>query len=228
MQSQDATTLFLFKLWPWIEANKNKLIAGVLIIIAAIFVIYYLSWQHEQKEIAAGQALTQTMVSTAAAQPEVYLKIADENPGTVAGQRALLQGATALFSVGRFADAQTQFQKFLDAYPDNDFFPQATLGVAASLEAQGKLDLAAGAYQRAVNTSDIATVSAAKFALARIDEQQGKSIEALNLYTEVARANPEGTLGSEAALRMMELKSKLPIAAAPASQTAPAPFTLTH
>jgi predicted TPR repeat methyltransferase len=102
------------------------------------------------------------------------------------------------------------------------------LGVATSLEAQGKLDLAAGTYQRAANTSDAATVSAANFALGRIDEQQGKSAEALNFYTEVARANPEGTLGSEAALRVMELKSKLPIAAAPAAQSSPAPFTLTH
>src|ERR1700722_3205080 len=182
MQSSDATTVFLFKLWPWIEANKNKLIAGAVIIITAIFVVYYFSWQHNQKEIAAGQALTQTMVSAAAVQPEAYLKIAYENPGTGAAQRALLQGAAALFESERFADAQAQFQKFLDTYPDNDLAAQATLGVAASLEAQGKLNLAAGAYQRLINTADAATVSAAKFALARIDEQQGKSAEALNFY----------------------------------------------
>jgi predicted negative regulator of RcsB-dependent stress response len=229
MQSQDATTLFLFKLWPWAEANKKKLIAGVAIIAVAICVIYFLSSQREQREINAGKALTQTMVSGGFVQPDVYLKIADENPGTVAAQRALLQGAAALFEAGSFADAQAQFQKFLDTYPDSDLAAQATLGVAASLEAQGKLDLASGAYQRAVNTTDAITVSAAKFALARIDEEQGHLAEALNFYTEVARANPEGTLGSEAeaALRVMELKSKLPISAAPASQT-PAPFTLTH
>ncbi|HSY74053.1 MAG TPA: tetratricopeptide repeat protein, partial [Dongiaceae bacterium] len=196
MQSQDATTLFLFKLWPWVEANKNKLIAGAGIIAVVACVLYYLSSQREQKEIDAGKALTQTMVSATAVQPEAYLKIANENPGTGAAQRALIQGAAALFETGRFADAQAQFQKFLDIYPDNDLAAQATLGVAASLDAQGKLDLAVGAYQRAVNTSDAATVNAAKFAMARIDEQQGKSTEALNFYTEVARANPEGTLGS--------------------------------
>lgn len=228
MQSSDTTTLFLFKLWPWVEANKNKLIGGVAIIAIAICVIYFLSAQREQREIDAGKALTQTVVSASAVQPDVYLKIAADYPGTIAAQRALLQGATALFASGRFADAQAQFQKFLDAYPDNGFAAQATLGVAASLEAQSKLDLAASAYQRALNTSDAPTVSAAKFALARIDEQQGKSTDALNLYTEVARANPSGTLGSEAALRVMELKSKLPIAPAPASQTTTIPFTLTH
>jgi predicted negative regulator of RcsB-dependent stress response len=228
MQASDATTIYLFKLWPWIETNKNKLIVGAGIIAVAICVVYFLSSQREQKEIDAGKALTQTMVSSGAIQPDVYLKIADEYPGTLAAQRALLQGATAFFAAGRFADAQAQFQKFLDTYPDNAFAAQATLGVAASLEAQGKLDLAAAAYQRTVNTADTMTIGVAKFAIARIDEQQGKSTEALNFYTDVARANPEGTLGSEAALRVMELKSKLPIAPAPASQTSPAPFTLTH
>src|ERR1017187_5796324 len=28
MQAQDATTVFLLKLWPWVEANKNRLIPG--------------------------------------------------------------------------------------------------------------------------------------------------------------------------------------------------------
>ena len=51
----------------------------------------------------------------------------------------------------KYADAQTQFQKFLDAHPDSFFAAQAALGVAASLDAQGKTDLAAGAYQRVIS-----------------------------------------------------------------------------
>jgi len=227
MQSQDATTVLLFRFWPWIEANKNKLIVGIVAIIAAGFLFYYFSWQHGQKEIAAGRALTQAEVSATGVEPDVYLNIAAEYPGTIAAQRALLRGAATLFAADRFSDAQVQFQKYLDAYPDDVFSPQATLGVAASLEAQGELDLAASVYQRAANTADATTVSAAKFAIARIDEQQGKFTEAIGLYTDVARANPSGTLGSEAELRVMELKSKLPIAA-PVSQSPSAPFNLTH
>ena len=45
------------------------------------------------------------------------MKIAVDYAGTSAGQRALLEGATALFTTGKYADAQTGFQKFLDAYP---------------------------------------------------------------------------------------------------------------
>src|ERR1017187_1762817 len=156
MPSQDAPTALLFKLWPWIEANKNRVIAGAAILIAAIFLYSFFSWQREQNEIAAGKALTQLALSPPSTAntghpAEAYLKIAADYSGTPGGRRAWLQGAAALFAAGRYADAQLQFQKFLDAYPDGDFSAPAALGVAASLEAQGKLDPAVGAYQRIVN-----------------------------------------------------------------------------
>jgi TolA-binding protein len=220
MQVQDTTTLFLLKWWPWVEANKNRLIAGGAIAAIAIFLIWFMVCQSESKEIAAGQALTQTALSGSGSLADACLKIAREHPGTVSGQRALLQGAAALFDAGKFPDAQTQFQKFLDAHPVSEFSGQAALGVAASLDAQGKADLAAGAYQKVISSSSDATVvSAAKFGLARIDESQGRLNDALGLYQDVARANPNGSLGSESAMRLMELKNKLP---APAPATTPA------
>jgi len=209
MQPQDATAVYLFKLWPWIEANKKRIAIGIGITIAAILFFYYISSQREQKEINAGKALTDAVMATSGGQlADPYLKISADYPATLAGQRALLQAAAVLFSAGKYADAQTQFQKFLDAYPDSVFYGQAQLGVAASLDAQGKLDLAAGAYQKAVNSSDAMIVSAAKLAMARIYESQGKLKEAFTLYEDVARADPNGTLGSEAEQRAMELKTK--------------------
>jgi predicted negative regulator of RcsB-dependent stress response len=222
MQAQDSTTLFLFKLWPWVEANKNRLIAGAAIAVIAIFIIWFVACQRESKEIAAGQALTQVALSSGGPSAGAYLKIAEQHPGTVAGQRALLQGAAALFDAGKFTDAQAQFQKFLDAYSDSEFSGQAALGVAASLDAQGKTDLAVGAYQRVISSSSDATVaSAAKFGLARIEESQGRPNDALVLYQDVARANPGGSLGSEATMRLMELRSKLPAATPAMTPAAP-------
>jgi len=223
MQAQDATTVFLLKLWPWVEANKNRLIAGAAIVVIAIFLIWFIAWQREQKEIAAGQALTQLAVTSGGQTAEACLKIAAEHPSTLAGQRALLQGAAALFAAAKYADAQAQFQKYLDAHPDSEFSGQAALGVAASLDAQGKTDLALGAYQRVVHsTSDAAVVNAAKFALARIDEAQGHFNDALAYYEDVARANPGGSLGAQAGMRLMELRNKIP-ATAPANPPATAP-----
>jgi TolA-binding protein len=141
----------------------------------------------------------------------MYLRVAGDHPGTIAGQRAQLQAAATLFTAGDFSGAQTQFQKFLDAYPDSSFSASATLGLAASLDAQGKTDPAVTAYQQVINNfSEAAAVMGAKFALARIDEQQGKLNEALNYYEDVTRAGANGSsLAMEAGIHMVEIKNKL-------------------
>ncbi len=213
MQAQDTTTLFLLKLWPWVETNKNRLIAGAAIAVFAIFTIWFVACQREAKAISAGEALTQTALAAGGPSADAYLTIAGQYSGTVAGQRALLQAAAAFFGAGKFTDAQAQFQKYLDAHPDGEFSGQAQLGVAASLDAQGKADLAVGAYQRVVsNATDPMVVGAAKFGLARIEESQGRLNDALVLYQDVASAEPGSSLGSEANMRLVELRSKLPAA----------------
>jgi TolA-binding protein len=233
MELQDAPATYFFKLWPKIEANWIRIILGGSVIVVAAVLISFYSWQRDQKEITAGKALTQFMMSaprnaTGNQQADLFLKIAGDYQGTSAGQRAWLQGGTMLFAAGRYADAQTQFQKFLDAHPDSFFAAQAALGVATSLDAQGKMDLAASAYQRVINTSSDATAAnSAKFALAQIDERQGKLADAMNLYEDIMRNTPpNSSLGSEAGLRAMELKMKLPSAS---PSTAPAaPFKPSH
>jgi TolA-binding protein len=229
MEAQETTaTDYLFKLWPWFEANAKRIAFGAALALIAIFIWSFYSYRQSQRETAAGEALTQATMS-AGGSAEVCLKIAADYPGTAAGQRALLQGATGLFTDGKYADAQAQFQKFLDAYPDNFFSPQAALGVAASLDAQGKTDQAIGAYQKAAGLTANGTVAAdAKFALARIDETQGKAADAMKLYAEVARGYPNTSISSEAARRAMELKVKSPAAAVAPVPAPSVPFNLSH
>jgi predicted negative regulator of RcsB-dependent stress response len=229
MQAQD-TTVFLYKLWPWIEANRNRLIGGAAALLVAVLFITYFSYRSGQQEIAAGEALTKLAVIPGGPTAEAYLKVAAEHPGTVAGQRALLQGATKLYDAGRYTDAQAQFQKFLDAHPDNQFSSRAALGVAACLDAQGKPE-AVAAYQRVIgSSSDTAIVVAAKLALGRIKEAQGKLDDALIFYQDAARLGAGTSMGSDAAQRLAELRSKLP-APAPTTESAPAaaaPLQLSH
>ena len=220
MQVQDSTTLFLLKLWPWVETNKNRLIAGTVDALFATAVIWFWVCRSESNEIAAGQALTKVVLSGNAPPAEAFLKIAKEQSGTAAAQRASLQGAAALFAAGKYPEAQQQFQKYLDAHPDDEFSSQAQLGVAASLDAQGKADLAVGAYQKVISSSAGAPIASnAKFGMARIEESKGQLNDALALYADVANANGNTSLGSEAAMRSMELRSKLP---APAPAPTPA------
>ena len=197
------------------EANRNRLIIGGGIIIVLIFLFSFFSWQREQKEIAAGEAITQLVLAlppdTSDSQlASSYLKIAREYPNTFAGRRAWLQGAAALFAADKYTDAQTQFQEFLEAHPDGEFTASAALGVAACFEALGKLDLAIGAYQRVVNgfSSQLAAATTARFALARIAGQQGKLDDALNYYESIARSNPNSPIAQKAAMYATELRVK--------------------
>jgi len=247
MQSQDAADTFLIKWWPQIEANKNKIFGAAGIIAAVIVVAAFISWRHEQNQIAASEALTQASLTLAsnpdpARTADTYLGIADQYRDTPAGERSLLQGAAALFSQSKYSDAQTYFQQFLQAHPDNEFSGQAALGVAKSLEAQGKLNDAAGAYQHVIDDfPDAQAVIDAKFSLAQIDLQQHSDANAVQLFQDVAKSDPYGVLGNEAQQYLFNFQSKAPASpaampsvsplATPAPAHAPAssaPFNLSH
>jgi len=111
----------------------------------------------------------------------------------------------------------------IEADPSGPFAATAQLGVAASLEAQNKPDLAAPAYQRVLSVFPGSPfVAQAEFGLGRIAEQQNKLSDAVSYYQKVTTETMGGTLGQEAALRASELKVKL-AAAAPKPATAALP-----
>jgi len=226
MQSQDAQTAVLLKVWPWIQTNKTRLIVITAVVVVVAFIYSYIVWNSDQKEIAAGQAVSQ--VASAASETavpaqtaETYFKIANEYPGTIAGRRAWLQGASALFEAGQYPDAQTQFQKFLDAHPDGEFSAQATLGLAATYEALGNVEKAASEYQQVINgfSSDVVSGNMAKLALAQIDARQGKVADAQNLYDSIARTEVIGPfLQQQVQLARVELRTQAPATVVPAAK----------
>lgn len=228
MESQDAVAVFFLKLWPRIEANKNRIIVVTGIVVAAICIILFISWRHEQNQIDAGDALTQAMISGPpnASQSRSYLDVADTYSGTLAGQRALLQGATDLFAQGKYSDAQADFQRYLDEHPDDQFSGMAALGVARCMEAEGKISDAMGQYSHVTTDyTDQQSINQAKFSLARLNMQQGKYSEAFQGFQQVMQEDPYGLLGNEARQYAFELQSKIPHQA----PTAPAPgFNLSH
>ncbi|MDE3068026.1 MAG: tetratricopeptide repeat protein [Verrucomicrobiota bacterium] len=224
----DAPTAYLFKLWPWIENNIKRIAWGAGILVVAGFVIAFYFWSRNQKEIAAGDAFTRVSLNARSETNDeqlvqAYLKVAEDYTGTAAAGRALLQAGAMLFEGGHYTNAQSQFQRFLDVYPDSSFAPQASLGVAACLEAEGQTNAAAKAYQTTISQpSDDSVAVQAKFSLARIDDAQGRLNDAYALYQEVAGSDPYGTLGREASLRASELKlSTRPATANPAPASHP-------
>jgi predicted negative regulator of RcsB-dependent stress response len=216
METQDASTEFLFKLWPWLEANKTRLIGGAVIIVVLAGIYSLVSSQRAQKEINAGQAFTQLVFAPSAnLNPSqlstAFAQLAEKYAGTAAGQRAQLQAAAMLFESGNYADAQVQFQKFLALNATGPLAATAALGVAASLEAQNKLDLAAAAYKNVTTSfAGAAAELPAEFALGRLAEQSGKLAEAEGYFENAARVGRAGgSIAQEAEGRAFELKAKL-------------------
>jgi predicted negative regulator of RcsB-dependent stress response len=227
METNDAAGL-LFKWWPQIEANKNRIITGAIVIAVVILGYSFYSWHHQQNQIAAGEAVTGALVSLPANSDisqvaNMYLGISDQYSGTLAGQRAMMQGASAMFMAGKYADAQSIFQRYLDNHPDGEFSGQAALGVAKCLESQGKINDAAGAYQHVINDlADEEAVFAAQFALAQIYLQQQKNDAAAQLFQKVMQGDRYGALGNEAAQALYSMQSRAP---APAGKPSATPAT---
>ncbi len=225
MDTEDVSTEVLFKLWPWLEANKNRLIGGVVVVALAALVYSYILWQHGQNEIACGEAFTQLLFTpnsgdSPGQEADAYLAVADKYPGTQAAQRAELQAAAVLFESGKYPEAQASFQKFADnhAGPMSAF---ADLGLGASLEAQGKTDLAAAAYLRISSSpANHGSYLQAQYSLGRIAEQNGRLADAENYYQDVAQlGRAGGTIAEEAQSRAYQIKQKLSSTQKPATTT---------
>jgi predicted negative regulator of RcsB-dependent stress response len=215
MQTQDTPAEFLFRLWPKLEQNKKPIIGGAVAILLLAAIAYFISAQHAQKEIDAGEAVSAVIVNSAASsnpsQTASSMEVlAAKYSGTAAGARAEVQAAGALFEAGNYADAQTQFQKYLDDNASGPLAATAQLGVAASLEAQNKIDQAVAAYQKVISGYAASScVGPAEYALARICEQQNKLSEAMTHYENVIRSTLPGTLNNEAKSRAYELQAKV-------------------
>ena len=201
----------------WVQANLKRIIIGAVIVLAAIAVIAFMSYEQGQKEVRASQALANIAVPQSPAVPtppgtaDAYLKVAKDHAGTKGGARALLQAGAAYFVEGKYAEAQKIFEQFLREYPGSEWIPQAHIGIASSLDAQGKTDDAVAKFEEIRRRfANDATSDEVKLALARLFETQNKPADAFRLYSELVQANPYGGMGSEAGVRREELVKKFP------------------
>ena len=174
MQTQDASSDLLFKLWPWFEANKKRLIIGLAVAGLAVAAFAYFSAQRGQNEAAAGEAVTRLLFTSMpnASVPQMadaFAKIAEAYPGTAAAERAQLQAGATLFGNGQYAEAGTQFQKFLNMENSGGALAaSAQLGIATCLEALGKPEALAAYQKTAANYSGTVSGEIAKQAVLRL------------------------------------------------------------
>lgn len=213
----EVTQTAVLKLWAWYDANKKQVKWGAAATTVLGLLIWFWVWQHTEKQVKAGEALSDVFVplviSSGNARPDTadnFLKVARGYPSSDAGAQAMLLGAATLFTDGKFNDAKLQFDKFVREHRDSPFTSSALLGLAACLEAQNKTNEAMTAYKSLIDQHpNDPVVPQAKFALANLYEAQNKPELARNSFEELARARYT-SIGSEAGMRLEELYQKHP------------------
>jgi tetratricopeptide (TPR) repeat protein len=233
MESNVAQLPVSHKLWAWFETHKQQTFWGAGLALLVGVLIGFVVWHQGEKAAAAGEALssvTAERVTGTGTRPDLasaYLKVANAYPDSIAGARALLLAAATSFEVGKYPEAQAQFERFRREYRDSPFLGEALLGIAACLDAQGKTDAAIAAYKELIDRRSAENVGPqAKFALARLYEGQNKLDLARNEYADIQRTVPYGSVGEEAAMRLMELNAQHPEAAAVTPVQTNAPFVI--
>jgi TolA-binding protein len=223
----DATHLPLWQqAWAWFEAHKKQTLWGTVGLVLVGLIVAFVLYRQDEADVSASEALSNVALpqmngAGRGDTPDAYLKVAAAHPGSRAGARALLLAAGGLFVDGKYDEARNQFERFNREYSDSPFKGEALLGIAACLDAQSKTNEAVTAYKNLIDRRPTDYVlPQARFALARLYEAQNKPELARNLFEEVARNNPYGSLGSEAGIRLEELKIKYPNLAPPVT---PAP-----
>jgi len=235
-QPQAAPQDSVVSLLAWLEVHKMRLAIGGGVALVVIFVSMIVIQQQAEKERTASAALSDVRMPYSASgtlppgTADALAKVASDHPGTHAAARALLLSAGVLFSEAKsaadYAAAEKRFAQIGQDYPESQWTPNAALGVAASLNAQGKTAEATAKYEEITKRfASSPIIAEAKLALAKLYETS-KSEEAFKMYEDLMKENPNSVLSMEATMRQDDLLKAKP-ELAKLKQPATPPMTIT-
>ncbi len=217
MSTESEESSGLIEFLTWVETHKQKLIVGGIGAIVVGGAVYVSQWKADQSEQSAGTALYDVQVKEGETEeadkpsPDEYLSVEKGHPGTSAAERALLLAARGHFMAEDYDQAQAAFERFQTQYGSSPFVSTALYGVAASLDAAGKLNEAKSGYQAVLSRFPNTPVAAqAKLATASIHESADEPAEALALYDELNRPGVPASFSSRALTRREKLLDKNP------------------
>ncbi len=133
-------------------------------------------------------------------------KVIDEHPSSDAARVAALQAGNMLLEVGRYDDALGYFDKVKQR---KDLVAiQAQAGAAAAYEGKGESKDAAKRLRKAASLASGSYKQLIHMELGRVVEAAGDTDEAVKVYEDVVKADPDGTKGEKAQQRLDLLGSK--------------------
>ena len=200
------------------EKYKLPLLLGLtLLVLAAVGFGYYENYQ------ARNAAAAGVLLDSAKTEAD-YQKVLDTYPGSNAAANASLLLGRAKYNAKDYAGAAQVWRDFAAKFPQHSLVPDALIGAAGALEAQGKLDEARALYQR-VATSYQSSYAAP---LARLSEAtlllaQRKTDEAKHIYEDVIASSPKSDASQMAEQGLHTINALPPLGVSPAASAAPAP-----
>jgi tetratricopeptide (TPR) repeat protein len=220
MEAETQSTDSYIKVLAWLHARRKPLWTGGIAVVVIGLVWAVVAWKKVQDEADANtQFFAIPMASPmlpAPVSPSSLLEVTKDHADTAVGEYAQALAAKELFTQGKYPEAYEQFADFINHYPDSSLVPQARLGLAACLEAEGKAADAIQKYHEIVllYPSETSIVSPAKLTLARLyEEDLHQPQQALTYYAELARTlgqNPYDLWAQEARERAQFLVAKHP------------------
>jgi len=201
------------------------ILAVLVVVVGGLAYYYYLQDQRDQLETSARAALV------AAKTPEDLVKVADQFPGADQATVALLSAADGSFAKRDYAAAIQSYQRILQAATTNpDLRDSAQIGLASSLEANGKTDDALNAYLVVAQEGDKSPFAPYAYnSIARLYDQRGDKDNERKILTEAASLDPDSPFVKQAQNKLKEMAAAeqppltIPVQSAPAPAQAPTP-----
>ncbi len=222
MTSEGIETNRTLEFLAWLEVNKKRVAVTVVAVVVVISAIATVQWLSREKQRRASSALIAVqlkgMGSDGSVKPAAsdYEAVARDYAGTGAAARAQLLAAELHFQNGDYEKARGAFEVAGGLLKDEAFRAEAAFGVAACLDAMGRLDEAVAAYEQVTLRHATAAVAGqARLVLAGIQESKGDLTLALKSYSELTN-NLASPWGSSAMQRCEEIFREHP-------ELAPAP-----
>jgi len=133
-----------------------------------------------------------------AALPEL-MEAAEAYPKTDAGIAARYYAASALASLGRFAEAEQRYQEVVDSAGSRIYGRTARLGLADAQAAQQKFDSAITIYRElSTDTNSHIPVDGVLMALGRTYRQAGRADEAARAFSRIVDEFPQSVYAADA------------------------------
>jgi tetratricopeptide (TPR) repeat protein len=206
----------IFALVAWADAHRKQLIWTVSVVAGLGLVVGLYFMYKNNREDAANAALFAQQLPVpgkpvTAAQAAPFAQVAEEYPDTSAGARAMLLAGGIYFEGDEFEQSRQMFQRLLATHSEYPLANLAALGVAVSLEAEGKLPEAATRYEEiAHRVPPDSTWPQAQSALARIYTEQNHPERAFEVYRQILEARNNDSWTMEAEPQLRELLDKYP------------------